>query len=123
MAKYAGMIGYEEISELRSGVFLPQIFERPYVGELIRNVSQSQQTVESENDNLRLSNEISILADAYMYEHFGKIKYACLYGQKWRVTKVEVRHPRLILSIGGIYNDPSFDIDQTSPDVEVDVDG
>lgn len=117
------MIGYEVISELRAGVFLPQVFERPYIGELIRNVSQSQQSTESENDNVKLSNEISVLADAYLYRHFGSIKYVCLYGQKWRVTKVEVRHPRLILSVGDLYNDPSFDIDQTSPDVEVGVDG
>lgn len=121
MAKYYGMIGYEEISELRPGVYLPQIVQFPYTGDLIRNVGQSQQSSESENDDLRLSNEISIVADAYAYDNFGKIKFAEFLGQKWRVTRVEVRHPRLILSLGGLYNDPSFDIDQPSPDLEVDV--
>lgn len=123
MAKYYGMIGYAETAELRPGVYLPQIVQFPYVGDLIRNVYQSQQSTESENDDLTLSNEISIVADAYAYENFGKIKFAEYLGQKWRVTRVEVRHPRLILSLGGLYNDPSFDIDQTSPDLEVGVDG
>lgn len=122
MAKYYGMIGYAETSELRPGVYLPQIVQFPYVGDLIRNISQSQQSGESENDDLQFSNEISIVADAYAYENFSKIKYAEYLGQKWRVTRVEVRHPRLILHLGSIYNDPSFDVDQQSPDVEVSVD-
>lgn len=103
------MIGYEETTELRPGVYLPQITQRPYVGDLIRSVSQSQQSNDSENDNLTLSNEISIMADAYAYENFSKIKYAEYLGQKWKVTRVEVRHPRLILSLGGLYNDPSIE--------------
>lgn len=109
MAKYYGMIGYAEIGEVRPGVYLPRIVAFPYVGDLVRSVSQSQQSSDSENDDLQLSNEISIVADAYAYNNFGKIKYAEYLGQKWRVTRVEVRHPRLILSLGSLYNDPECD--------------
>lgn len=107
MAKYYGMIGYSETRQVRPGVYLPDTVQYPYVGDLIRSVSQSQQSNESENDSLRLSNEISIVADAYAYEHYGNIKFAEYLGQKWRVTRVEVRHPRLILSLGGLYNEPT----------------
>ena len=110
MAKYYGMIGYEETAELRPGVYLPRVIQRPYVGDLVRTISQSHQSGESENDDLQFSNEISIVADAYAYENFGRIKFAEFMGQKWRVTRVEVRHPRLILSFGGLYNDPGSEV-------------
>lgn len=104
MPRFYGVIGYEETTRVRKGAWLPSIVERKYYGDLIRNISQPQQSTESENDDLRLSNEISIMADAYAYENFSKIRYVEYMKQKWRVTKVEVRRPRLILSIGGIYN-------------------
>ena len=38
-------------------------------------------------------------------ENYSQIRYVEYLGAKWRVTKVEVRHPRLVLSIGGVYNE------------------
>ena len=109
MAKYYGMIGYEETVKVRPGVFMPRIKQYPYVGDLVRFVGQSQQSNDSQNDDLRLSNEISIVADPYAYENFGRIKFAEFMGQKWCVTRVEVRYPRLILSLGGLYNEVCSD--------------
>jgi hypothetical protein len=65
------------------------------------------QTGESVNLNLNVNNSISILADAYAYEHFFAIRYIRWAGALWTVNSVEVQRPRLILEIGGEYNGPT----------------
>lgn len=107
MARFYGSIAYRETQEVRNGIWLPVTVERQYVGDVIRRSSRLQQSSDSENDEIVLSNEISIIADAYAYNNFANIVYVVWMGTKWRVTKVEVKSPRLILSIGGVYNDPS----------------
>lgn len=114
MAKFYGAVGYEETSRFNRGVWLPEITERKYFGDILRNISQPQESSVSENDDLRLSNEISIVADAYAYENFSKIRYVEYMNQKWKVSKIEVRRPRLILTIGGVYNTPRIKKSQNS---------
>ena len=103
MAKYYGKIGYAEEVEIRRGVWKNQITERPYYGELNRNFSRNQNSDKLNND-VTIANELSIIADQFAYDTFYAIKYAELMGVKWTVTSVEVKHPRLILQLGGKYN-------------------
>lgn len=107
MAKFYGTLGYRDTREVRNGIWLPTFTERQYVGDIIRRTSRAQQSAESENDEITLSNEFSIIADPYAYDNFANLQYVVWMGTKWRVTKTEVRPPRLILTIGGVYNDPS----------------
>lgn len=106
MAKFFGKIGYRDIKEVRSGIFMPIITEREYFGDILRNISQQQESSTTENDELRLSNEISVIADQKAYECSASIAYIEYMGVKWKVSRVEVRHPRLHLFMGGVYNDP-----------------
>lgn len=106
MAKFFGKIGYREVKEVRPSIFMPVITEREYFGDVLRNISQQQESSTTENDELRLSNEISVIADQKAYECFASIIYIEYMGVKWKVSKVEVRHPRLHLFMGGVYNDP-----------------
>lgn len=106
MAKFFGKIGYRHVKEVRPGIFMSIITEREYFGDVLRNISQQQESSTTENDELRLSNEISVIADQYAYECFADITYIEYMGVKWKVSKVEVRHPRLHLFMGGVYNDP-----------------
>lgn len=106
MAKFFGRIGYRNTVEVRPGIFLPRITTREYFGDVLRNISQQQDSSTSENDNLRLSNEISVIADQHAYERFADIVYIEYMGTKWKVSRVEVRPPRLHLFMGGVYNDP-----------------
>ena len=106
MAKFFGIVGYAEMKETSPGVWTEEIIERSYKGDITKN-SKRNEGGEYLNDNIRLSNTISILCDAYAYEHFFAIKYVEWMGAKWKVTDVEVKRPRLILSIGGVYNDIS----------------
>lgn len=106
--KYYGMIGYgvEAESPTQPSVWKSVIVERPYKGELIRN-SRRIQTGEDINDNITISNEITIIADPYALQNYMNIKYAEVRGARWKVNHVEVNHPRLRLTLGGVYNGPA----------------
>lgn len=103
MAKWFGKIGYAETVESKPGVWKDQITEREYFGDLLRN-SRRLQSSSSLNDNVTISNEISILADQFAYQNFHSIRYAEFMGTKWKVSNIEVQYPRLILTLGDVYN-------------------
>lgn len=103
MAKFFGKIGYAETVETTPGVWEEQITEREYFGDLIRN-TRSLQSGEQLNDNINISNEISIVADPFAYENFHSMRYVEFMNAKWKISSVEVQYPRLILSVGGLYN-------------------
>ena len=103
MAKYLGKIGFIETTETTPGIWEPSVTERHYYGELLRN-SRRRDTPNNINDDLAISNEISILADPYAVNHFYSIEYIEFSDALWKVTNVEVQYPRLILTLGGVYN-------------------
>lgn len=103
MAKYYGVIGYAEVVDKGLGVWEEEIVERPYHGDVL-SVSKRWEGADKLNDNINISNRLSIVADPYAYQHFHSIRYVEWYGTKWLVNTVEVKPPRLVLSIGGVYN-------------------
>ena len=103
MAKWYGVIGYDETLETRPGVWVNQITERNYYGDVIRN-SRRLQTANQLNDNINISNEISIVADPYAKQNFHAMRYVEFMGTKWKIENITVQYPRLILSLGGVYN-------------------
>jgi hypothetical protein len=107
MARFYGEIGYGSSIEnpVSSGVWVDEIIEFSYYGDVIRNTRKLQDG-EGLNDDIVVNNSISIFADQYAVEHFFKIKYIRWAGVLWTVTDVEVRSPRLILKLGSVYNGP-----------------
>ena len=103
MNKFYGKIGYAILEETVPGVWVEQIVERSYYGDVIRNIRRLQSS-ENLNDNINVSNEISIVADAFANQNFHSMRYVEYMGTKWKVSSIEVKYPRLILSIGGVYN-------------------
>lgn len=104
MAKYYGKIGYAETKQTDPGVWDSTIVEKYYKGDIIRNVRMLENPNKVNND-INISNKISIVADPYAMQNFHTIKYAIYMGVKWMVKDVEVLYPRLILSLGGVYNE------------------
>lgn len=104
MSKFYGAIGYAVKAEVRPGVWAEKITSRDYSGDVIKNTRQYQ-TSDTLNDNLNISNEISIVADPFAYENFHSIRYVKFMGAKWKISNVEVQYPRLILTVGGVYNE------------------
>ena len=103
MAKFHGIIGYGITAETKPGVWKDQIVEREYSGDLNKNTRRLQSS-DQLNDNIVVSNEISILSDPFANENFHSMRYVEFMGAKWKISNVEVQYPRLILTIGGVYN-------------------
>lgn len=105
MAKYCGLIGYYlSEKEVKPGVWDKNIIERTVYGDFIRNIKRTENPGQS-NDNINIDNQISFIADPYAITNFQHIKYATYMGVKWAVKSVSVEYPRIILYLGGIYND------------------
>lgn len=105
MAKFYGPIGFAVSTEIRTGVWEDVITEHYYCGDVNRNTRRLQST-DKVNDDINISNEISILADPFANGNFHAMRYVGFMGTKWKITNVEVQYPRLILTIGGVYNGP-----------------
>jgi hypothetical protein len=108
MAKFFGAIGYGATVETpaESGVYVDQIVERSYYGDVLRNTRRLESGAKV-NDNIAVSNSISVVADAYATENFTAIRYIRWLGTLWTVNTVEVQRPRLLLELGGVYNGPT----------------
>ena len=102
--KYCGQIGYSQTVETSPGVWTETITERTYYGDVIRS-NRRLQDYNQINDNVTISNEISVIADPYACHNFHMIRYLTFMGTKWKVSSVDVQYPRLILTIGGLYNE------------------
>jgi hypothetical protein len=103
MAKFHGKIGYAEATETAPGVYTNAISEREYFGDVLRE-SRNWEKSTQVNENLTVSNRISITADDFANANFSAMRYVIWDGVYWRVSSIEVQRPRLILSLGGIYN-------------------
>lgn len=108
MAKFYGKIGYVTTQETKPGVWTPVVVEKNYYGDVLRN-NRKLESASQVNDNINISNEISIVADPYAYENFYTMKYVIFMNVKWKISNVDVQYPRLILSLGGLYNENEDD--------------
>ena len=106
MAKWYGEIGFAETVETKPGVWVEQITKRNYYGDVTRD-SRRLQTADKLNDNVNISNQISIISDPYANENFHSMRYAFYMGTRWKITDIEVQYPRLKLTLGGVWNGES----------------
>lgn len=105
MAKWYGVIGYVTTVETAPGVWKEDTEKRNYAGDILRNTSRWSTTSDSTNDDLNINNQISILADPFAYQNFHSMRFIEFMGAKWKITSVDAsQYPRLILTIGGVYN-------------------
>lgn len=104
MGKWYGEVGYAESYETTPGVWTDKIVVRHYYGDVLSNTSRWANNPDSTNDNLTLSSRISIVADRFAYQQFHTMKWVEYMGTKWKVSSVDPQPPRLILSLGGVYN-------------------
>jgi len=105
MARFYDKVGYGIPTQTVPGVWSDDITERAYYGEILKAMS-SLEASDKVNDDIRLQNRIKILADAFALENFSNIKYISWMSTLWTVNSVEVKHPNLILMLGGVYNGP-----------------
>lgn len=104
MSKFYGSIGFSVSTKTAPGVFTPSITERQYKGDVLSNTRRYEAQTNSTNDDLLINNKISILSDSFTDKNIGHIIYVIYENTKWKVTNVEIERPRLILTLGGVYN-------------------
>lgn len=106
MPKFYGNIGYLMTEETSPGIWTENIIERPYYGDLTR-LSSSFQSQTKLNDDIRISNSFSIVADPFAYENFSNMRYVTYMGTKLKIESVDVSQPpRIVIQAGSRYNAP-----------------
>ena len=106
MARYCGNIGFRTTVETEPGIWSEEIVPRgPYYGDVQKNYTRSVFSEYTTTIKTPICNNcITIVADAYANENFQNIVYAEYKGGKWLVSNIEDQRPRLILTLGGVYN-------------------
>ena len=104
MAKTIVSVSYCMSIEIEPGVWDDHVKAVSYPADITRLNSRWSANTDSTNDNISLNSQISFVADAFANQHFALIKHVNAYGAEWQVTNVEVQHPRIILTLGGVYN-------------------
>jgi hypothetical protein len=103
MARFSGKIGYVEHVETSPSVWTEQVIERQYYGDLTRH-SRKWGSSEGVNDNITFSQNISIVADPYLYDNAHNMRYVIFRGIKWKIKDFEINRPRVIISMGEEYH-------------------
>lgn len=102
MAKYSGYIGYATESETSPDVWVETITERQVYGDVLRN-SRKLQYGQNLNPSIDISNQFSIIADAYARDHFFSMRYITWMGAKWKIISAEPQYPRIVIQVGGLW--------------------
>lgn len=106
MSKFYGKIGFAYTVEDPPGsaIWVGKETERQYYGDIVRNSSRWQGT-DKVNDDLVFNDNFSILADPFAIDHWSSIRWVEYLGVKWKATSVEPQYPRIVISVGGVYNE------------------
>lgn len=106
--RFAGLVGYIETEETSPGIHLPVETTRKMRGDVLSAKTQNSQdgrtTETSLYKDIRLSHRFSLVGDAYSFKNYMYLKWIIVEGHKWEVSSVEIQSPRLLISIGGLYN-------------------
>lgn len=105
MAKFYGDVGYIHTEETAPGVFSEKVTRVKYYGDVLRDIRRLEGS-EKVNSDVAVNNSVSILADKYANGNIFAIRFVEWMGALWTVSAVEVQSPRLILTLGGVYNGP-----------------
>jgi hypothetical protein len=102
--KFHGAVGYAAQEQTSPGVWQDIITERSYYGDVDRAARRLEAPLLTLNSNVVLENSISIVADAFALNNFETMRYVTWNGKRWTVTSVEIQRPRLVLTIGELWN-------------------
>lgn len=104
MSKFYGTLGYAISEEIKPGKVVYSPIERHCYGDMTRLTDQIQ-SGDKAIDDLNISAQFSVMADEFLYKNFAYIRYIEYMGVKWKVTSAVPQFPRVLLNVGGIYND------------------
>lgn len=103
MARFSGVVGYESDPIIVDGIATTEYTEHVMRGDVL-NYTQQIDPSQTAYDDLSLSNKISVVGDKWAFSNCARIRYVVFENQKWKVTSITVARPRIILTLGGIWN-------------------
>lgn len=103
MGRFAGYLGFVIDEEIKPGVFQPKAVEKFYKGTT-KNIYRRWDQPQEVDDQLTLSEEITVVTNSYLLENIGALRYVVQYGTKWAVKSIHHDRPRLVITLGGEYN-------------------
>lgn len=103
MSKCSGVIGYTLVGETQPGVWAETITEKKYYGDIVRD---NRRIVDQGdiNGNINISNNISVVSNSFMLDNMAFMRYITFMKSKWKISSVDIKPPRIIITIGGLYN-------------------
>lgn len=102
--RYCGKIGYVvTVDDDTTGICASSTVEKVAKGDVLTNHLRVTDGVNI-NPDITISNRLSIVSEPFLLNNFQNIRYATWRGTKWAVESVEIALPRVILSLGGVYN-------------------
>lgn len=104
MNRFYGNVGFIINKKVAPGVYEPDETTRPYYGDILTHRSRFNQPTDTTNSDLKITNTISIVADAFSIENVGYMRWVEYSNSKWSIESVEVKYPRIELTLGGVYN-------------------
>lgn len=104
MPKCSGVIGYALAGETQPGVWTEGITEKKYFGDVVRDNRRIVDQGEI-NGSINISNNISIVSNSFMLKNMAFMRYITFMNSKWKISSVDIKPPRIIITIGGIYNE------------------
>lgn len=114
MGKYHGFIGFGTNEEKATDIWDDSIIERHYYGDIERNATRYSQS-DTLSGDLQITNQFSIIGDTFAFRNYTRIRYITWQGERWMVSSVEEKYPRLIINIGGIFNGQTPTGEQDTP--------
>lgn len=103
MARFYGAVGFIVDTEPAVDVTVEKPVERFYKGDILKNYRKLESGI-GLNDDVVINNQISIVADPYATSHIFAMRYVKWMNTAWKISNVDVDYPRLILTLGGVYN-------------------
>lgn len=111
MAKFWGAVGFAHSVKTSPGIVEEVMTERSYFGDEVR-ASRQLQYSETINPDLTVGTSIRIVADGYANSNIFAMRYIRWMGALWVVENAIPERPRILLTLGGVYNGPTA----TTPD-------
>lgn len=105
--RFSGAVGYASDAETAPGVWTEVITEHNYYGDVIQNsrrLDPASQVPPTTSNNIALNNSFAIVGDEKAFGNIQKMRYVVWQGSRWTITDVTVRRPRLVLTIGELWN-------------------
>lgn len=103
MTKVSCIAGYAKQEEVEPGIFEDVITERRIRGDLLGDVQRRNAAI-TINDEITITNRLSVIADKYINDNMNALVYVKLDGVYWKVSSIENQRPRLLIYFGGMWH-------------------